>query len=44
MEKTIRNRSEMNPEYMWDLSIVFKDDDVWYQTLEEVNGKCNKFI
>ena len=43
MEKTIRNRSEMNPEYMWDLSIVFKDDDAWYQTLEEVKGKIKEY-
>ena len=43
MEKTIKSRSEMNPEYMWDLSVVFKDDDAWYQTLEEVKEKIKEY-
>ena len=43
MEKTIKSRSEMNPEYMWDLSVVFKDDDAWYQTLDEVKEKIKEY-
>ena len=43
MEKTIKSRSEMNPEYLWDLSVVFKNDDAWYQTLEEVKEKIKEY-
>ena len=43
MDKTIKNRSEIDQEYLWDLSIVFKDDEEWYQTLSEVKEKIKQY-
>ena len=33
MSETIKERSEMDPKYMWDLSTLYKDDAAWEEDL-----------
>ena len=43
MEKTIKERSEMDAKYLWNLSVVFQNDDAWYQTAEETKEKIKQY-
>ena len=43
MEKTIKERSEMDARYLWNLSVVFQNDDAWYQTAEETKEKIKQY-
>ena len=31
----LKKRSEMNPEYMWDLTPIFASDDAWREALDK---------
>ena len=33
----LKNRSEMNPEFMWDLTPIFESADAWNAALERAN-------
>lgn len=43
MEKTIKERSEMDAKYLWNLSVVFQNDDAWYQTAEDTKEKIKQY-
>lgn len=39
MSETIKERSEMDPKYMWDLSTLYKDDAAWEEDLVALDRK-----
>lgn len=39
MAETLKERSELDPEFMWDLSSLYKDDAAWEQALNAIDEK-----
>lgn len=37
MSETLKERSEMDPQYMWDLSTLYKDDAAWEEDLKALD-------
>ena len=38
MAQTLRDRKDMNPAYMWDLSPLFADDGAWEKAFGQIDG------
>ncbi|SFA96876.1 oligoendopeptidase F [Acetitomaculum ruminis DSM 5522] len=42
MSEEIKERKEMNPDFMWDLSTLYENDDKWEEALEPLNKLIDK--
>lgn len=42
MSNTIKERKDMDPQYMWDLSTLYKNDEEWSQAVTEIEERIAK--
>lgn len=42
MSNTIKERKDMDPQYMWDLSTLYKNDEEWSQAVTEIEERITK--
>jgi len=42
MGKTQKKRDEIEEKYTWDLSLIYKTDELWYEDFEKVSEEINK--
>ena len=42
MSETMKERKDMDPQYMWDLSTLFKNDEEWNNALPELDEMIKK--
>ena len=42
MAETMKERKDMDPQYMWDLSTLFKNDEEWNNALPELDEMIKK--
>lgn len=42
MSNTIKERKDMAPQYMWDLSTLYKNDEEWSQAVTEIEERITK--
>ena len=42
MAETIKERKDMDPQYMWDLSTLYENDEEWNNALPELNDMIKK--
>ena len=44
MAETMKERKDMDPQYMWDLSTLFKNDEEWNNALPELDEMINSIM
>lgn len=42
MNETLKERKDLDPQYMWDLSSLYKSDEEWEKTLPEIKADIQK--
>ena len=42
MAETLKERKDMDPAYMWDLSTLYKDDETWAKEKDQLEDMINQ--
>lgn len=44
MAKGLKERKDMDPKYMWDLSLIYKTSEDWEKDLKNAKKRCKNFL
>ena len=44
MAKGLKERKDMDPKYMWDLSLIYKTSEDWEKDLKDAKKEMQKFL